>query len=293
MNRNQLAVFHAVVREGGFGKAAVSLRISQPAVSFQISQLEEALGLRLFDRVGREARLTEAGQILYDYARRIGDIEKEATEAMERLASVKAGKLRIGASSTIGAYLLPQLFKDYRKNWPGVELEMTLSNTAIVQQQLLDGLVDLALVEGRNLDPSLTQLVFREDQLVPVAATSHPLLKMKRVSLTDFLKYPLILREEGSGTRDVILRYLAEKKQAYLGAQTFGSTEAVKGAVAAGLGVSFVSSLTIPGDVMLRRLEVVDLAKDKVIRRPFYVLQMPGKTKLPAVTAFLSILKKR
>lgn len=293
INRNQLALFHAVAEEGGFGRAARRLHISQPAVSIQISQLEDVLGVRLFDRIGRTIRLTPAGETLAAYARRIAALEGEADHAMRQLATVQGGRLRIGASSTIGAYLLPQLMSDFHRQWPAIALEMTLGNTTVIQQQLVDGVIDLGLVEGKHLNPVLTIQTFRDDQLVPIAAWDHPLTKLRSPTLKQFLKYPLILRETGSGTRQTILDFLSARGLANFETQSFGSNEAVKGAVAAGLGVSFVSSLTIPGDVMLKRLEVLGLKDAKVIRRPFYVIQIPGKTPNPAAAAFMSIVRKR
>jgi len=293
INRNHLAIFHAVAEQGGFGRAARILHISQPAVSIQVSQLEETLGVRLFDRIGKTIRLTDAGHRLLAYAARISVLEREAAEAMQRISDVREGRLRLGASTTIGAYLLPQIISDFRKQWPDVRLEMVLHNSKQVQQQLLDGLIDIGLVEGVSSDPAIVSEPFRDDQLVPVAAKENPILQMARPNLKKFLTYPLILREEGSGTRDSILEFLHSKGFSPAEVHSFGSNEAVKGAVTAGLGVSFVSSLTIPGDVLLKRFSVVPLLDAKVIRRPFYVLRAPGRVPDPVTTAFLSILKRR
>lgn len=293
INRNHLALFHAVAEEGGFGRGAQRLRISQPAVSLQIAQLESILGLRLFDRVGRSVRLTQAGEELAEYARRIATLEAEAEEAMIQFTQTKRGRLRIGASSTIAAYLLPQLMCDYRARWPEIELEMSIGNSAQIQQQVLDHVVDIGLVEGAKPDEQLDIKTFRDDQLVPVVPWGHPILSERRPSLKSFAKLPLIMREPGSGTREVIEAFLLEKGYPSAAAFAFGSTEAVKGAVAAGLGVSFISSLAVPGDVMLKRLAVVRLKDAPAIKRPFYNMHAHGKLSNPVVEAFQSILKRR
>jgi DNA-binding transcriptional LysR family regulator len=293
INRNHLALFHAVAQEGGFGKAARRLRISQPAVSIQVAQLEETIGLKLFERSGRAVHLTEAGIELADYALRIAKLESEANQAMEDLIGLRRGRLRVGASTTIGAYLLPQILCRYRSRWPDIEISMEISNSAQIQNQVTDGLLDLGLVEGSQPEPPLQWQVFREDQLVPIVPWGHPILETKRPTLKSFLRHPLILREIGSGTRESIVAFLRERSLPWDETLHFGSTEAVKGAVAAGMGVSFVSSLVIPGDVMLKRFAVVPLVDAKSIRRPFYAVQAPGKNPSPAVAALLSIIKVR
>jgi DNA-binding transcriptional LysR family regulator len=291
LNRNHLALFHAVAEEGGFGLGAKRLRISQPAVSLQVRELESVLGVRLFDRLGRKIRLTEAGEVLLSYTRRIAHLEQEAEAALADLAGLKSGRLSIGASTTIGAYLLPQLLSKFRESYAEVSLHLEIANTEQIQQRLLDGTLDVGLTEGLADEAQLIVEVFREDDLVAIVAPNHPLARKRKVTAEAFLLNRLILREPGSGTREVIEHALARKGLHAQAGYCLGHTEAIKGAVHAGLGVAFVSALAVAGDVKLGRLAIIKLS-DLAIHRPLHLLRLQGRTISPSLEAFLALLKK-
>lgn len=291
MNLNHLAIFQAVAEEGGVSRGAERLLISQPAVSKQLRQLEKALGVDLFDRHPGGVRLTAGGELLLGFAKRLFAVEAEAEQAISQYRGVTRGRLALGASMTVGVYLLPELVATFRKHHPDIDIRWEIGNTHHVQEMLLTGVLDLGLTEGFVESAHLIADVFGTDELIPVARPDHPILRGKEgVTLDEFLREKLILREVGSGTREVIERALIERGFTDVRADlSVASTEAIKRAVAAGLGVAFVSHLAIDAEIgakQLARVQIPGLS----IRRPLHRLELRGKSRMPAVEAFLSIL---
>jgi DNA-binding transcriptional LysR family regulator len=290
MNRNHLALFLAVAEEGGFSRAAERLLISQPAVSLQVAELENALGLKLFDRLPRGVRLTEAGNVLLAYARRIAVVEAEADRAILELKGLSRGRLVVGASLTVGSYVLPPVFGEFHRRYPEVELSLEIVNTHEVQRRLVENSFDLGLMEGFLEAEELVSDVFHEDELVVIVPPGHALAKRRKVMAADVGGEPLILREVGSGTRAVVERALRAKGLAVKPVMSLGSTEAIKRAVVAGLGVAIVSSLAIGTELKAGELAVVPVG-DLKIRRPLYRLELRGKERSPAAGRFLELLE--
>ncbi|HEX3627152.1 MAG TPA: LysR family transcriptional regulator [Verrucomicrobiae bacterium] len=292
MNRNHLALFHMVARAGSISRGAEQARVSQPAVSKQIAELEEALGVQLLERLPRGCQLTEAGRILADYAGRWRSVETEAARAIEEYRGLKRGKLAIGASMTIGGYLLPGAIGEFHRRFPDIELQMEIANTRRIQESLLDGSIELGLTEGPMEDSELKSLVFFHDELVPIAPVGHPLLKRKNVHARDICREPFILREEGSGTRAVVERALRRKGLKVTPLLSLASSEAIKNAVAAGIGLAIVSRWVIESDLQTRRLGIIPL-KDLEIQRPLHLQRIQGRSESPAVSKFLEVLKSQ
>jgi DNA-binding transcriptional LysR family regulator len=273
MNRNHLAIFRAVAEAGSISRGAEALLISQPAVSSQVAELETALGAKLFDRLPRGVRLTQAGETLFGYARRIALIEDEAARAMTDLRGLKRGRLAVGASRTIGAYLLPQLLGKFRRQHPDIELAVSIGNTREIHQQVMEHALELGLTEGVVDDPLLDARAFGSDELVTILPPQHPLTRSRKVTAAMVCREPLIFREVGSGTREVVERALARKGLAPTPAFSLGSPEAIKRAVAAGLGVAIMSRLAVADELRAGRLVTVTLA-DLKINRPLFVVRM-------------------
>ena len=175
MNLNHLTVFHAVAQTGSMTHGAERLDISQPAVTKQVQELEGALGVHLFDRIGRRVRLSQAGEILADYSARIFALVREAEQAMADVRAVRAGKLVIGASTTIGSYLLPGLVAEFWRRFPDIELLVRIQNTEQIHRQLAANELDLGLTEGLIEEEGLEAEVFYRDELVVIAAPGHRL----------------------------------------------------------------------------------------------------------------------
>jgi DNA-binding transcriptional LysR family regulator len=292
MNRNHLALFHAVAQAGGISRGAELARVSQPAVSKQIAELEDALGVRLLERLPRGCRLTEAGTMLADYARRWRSVENEAERAIAEYRGLQRGRLAIGASLTIGGYLLPAAIGEFHRLFPEIDLQLEIANTQHIQQSLLDGMVELALTEGPIEDDELESAVFYQDELVAIAPARHPLLNKKRVTVREICREPFILREEGSGTRAVVERALRRKGITVKPLMSLASPEAIKNAVAAGMGLAIVSRLIVALELQTGLLGVIPL-QDLTIRRPLHLQRVRGRSESPAAAKFLEVLKAR
>ncbi|MEO1083149.1 MAG: LysR family transcriptional regulator [Acidobacteriota bacterium] len=290
MNRNHLALFRAVAEHGGITAAARALRISQPAVSSQISALERQLGARLFDRLPGGARLTPVGDELFSYAARIGRLEAEARDAVADFLGLRKGRLAVGASTSIGSYFLPEVMGAFDRQNPGIQLSLRIDNTEGIQQALTDGTLDVGLTEGLAPEDDFDVDVFREDELCLIAPPDHDLARRPQVSLADVLSHPLLAREPGSGTRAIVERAFARAHVEAEPAMSLGSSEALKRAVAAGLGVAWVSQLTLGDELTVGRLVTVPV-DDFSIRRPLHRLLLRDRSPSPAVRAFEQILQ--
>ena len=290
MNINHLTIFHAVAEEGSMSRGAERLCISQPAVSKQIKDLETALGVTLFDRLPRGLRLTEAGEVLASHARRLFAVEADAERAIAELKGLVQGRLTVGASLTIGDYLLPQLLGGYRKKHPGIELHLEVANTQVIQRKLRENALDIGLTEGFAEDADLIAEVFGKDELVAVVPPGHPLLQESEVPAARFCAEPFLMREPGSGTRQVVERALAERGIVVQPAMSLGSTEAIKRGVAAGLGVAIISKLALETEFSAGRLCPLTLS-DLTITRPLHLIRLRGKSEGAAVQAFVQMLK--
>jgi DNA-binding transcriptional LysR family regulator len=289
MNRNHLALFHAVAQAGGISAGAAAVRVSQPAVSKQIAELEESLGVKLLERLPRGCRLTEAGEILADYAKRWQALEADAAHAIEEYRGLKRGRLSLGASLTIAGYLLPRVLAEFHRRYPEIELRVQTANTRQIQVALLDGTLELGLTEGIAEAPELESEVFFEDELVVVAPAGHPLLQRDAISARELCREPLIVREAGSGTRAVFERALARKGLEFTPLVEFSSPEAIKSAVGCGMGLAIVSRLIVGLELQTKTLGIVPL-KDLTIRRPLRRQWLRGRNPSPAGMKFLELL---
>ncbi|HZZ58151.1 MAG TPA: LysR family transcriptional regulator [Opitutaceae bacterium] len=289
MNRNHLALFHAVAQAGSISGAAASVHVSQPAVSRQIGELESALGVRLLDRLPRGCRLTEAGAILAGLASRWRAVENEAARAMEEYRGLKRGRLTVGASMTIGGYLLPGMLAAFHRRCPQIDLQVEIGNTSRIHQALVDGAVDAGLTEGPLQAEDVESAPFFQDELVPIAPPGHPLLRKGGVTARELCREPILLREEGSGTRAVVERALRRRGIAVQPLLALASPEAIKNAVAAGLGVAFVSRLVIEAEVRAGTLGIISV-RDLSIRRPLHLRRARGRSVSPSLAIFLEIL---
>jgi DNA-binding transcriptional LysR family regulator len=292
MNRNHLALFHAVAQAGSISRGATRARVSQPAVSKQIAELEAALGLRLLERLPRGCRLTEAGRILEDYAQRWSSLENDAARAIEEYRGLKRGRLAIGASQTIGGYLLPEMIAEFHRRFPEIELQLEIGNTEHVQRLLLAGAVELGLTEGTLESEELESTVFFQDELVAIAPAGHPLLKKKSVTVRELCREPFILREEGSGTRAVMERALRRQGLKIKPLLSLVSPEAIKNLVAAGMGLSIVSRLIVALELQTGSLGIIPL-KDLTIPRPLHWQRVRGRSQSPALAKFQAVLQSQ
>jgi DNA-binding transcriptional LysR family regulator len=286
----QLRTFKAVADLNSFSLAAQHLRLSQPSVSYQVKELEEALGLPLLDRLGKRVHLTEAGSVLYSYARRILDVLDEAALALEEMRGIKRGKLRVGASTTVGIYLLPAALGAFKKLHPGLVISLEIGTRARVQEQVLRNELDLAVVGPALKDPDLAILPFISDELVVIAPAGHTLAGRRGLVLKDLEDQPFVMREPASGSR-WSLEKAARKAGAKLNvAMELGSNGAIKHAVASGLGLAVVSRYACALELSSKRLVELDV-RGFPIRRDWHIVHLRRRRLPSSVLAFIEFLK--
>lgn len=289
MNRNHLAIFRAVAEHSGITRAAEALHISQPAVSSQLAQLETQLGAKLVHRLPRGVELTSIGDVLYSYARRIGQLEDDAQRAVQDHLSLHRGRLAVGASTSIGSYLLPQILGAFAQQFPGVQLSLSISNTETIQRDLLDGTLDLGLTEGFAPEEHFEITVFREDVLLLIVPPNHPLTTRDSITLRQLAQYPLLAREPGSGTRAVLEKAFLQRGVDFDVSMSLGSSEALKRGVAAGLGLALMSELAVSLELTLGRLAAVPV-EDLALRRPLHLLRPLDRQPSVPAKAFVEML---
>jgi DNA-binding transcriptional LysR family regulator len=286
----QLRTFKTVADLNSFSLAAQQLRLSQPSVSYQVKELEEAIGLPLLDRLGRRVHLTEAGTVLYTYARRTLDVLDEASLALEEMRGIKRGNLRVGASTTVGIYLLPAALGAFKKLHSGLVISLEIGTRARVQEQVLANELDLAVVGPALKDPDLAILPFVSDELIVIAPAGHKLAGRRALALKDLEHQPFVMREPASGSR-WSLEKAARKAGAKLDvAMELGSNGAIKHAVESGLGLAVISRYACALELSGHRLVELNV-RGFPIRRDWHIVYL-RRRRLPAsVLAFIEFLK--
>jgi DNA-binding transcriptional LysR family regulator len=284
VNLHALRIFTLVARERSFSRAAELLFLSQPAVSRAIRELEQEQGVELFDRTARPPAVTTAGAVLLAHATQLFAAERAAERAMAELRDLQSGSLAIGASSTIGIYLLPAQLAEFQQQRPQLRLFLDIGNTQQILDRLCMAELDIALVEGPAERPQLEQTIWRADQLVVIAPPGHPLSGRRSVAAQQLADYPFILRESGSGTREVIEAALRRADLTLQVRLELGSTEAIKRAVAAGMGLAIVSQMTVADELRSGRLAAIDL-RDLPLERELRLVTVRGRPLTPAAQA--------
>ncbi|MEW5756649.1 MAG: LysR family transcriptional regulator [Pseudomonadota bacterium] len=292
MSDRRLKVFHTVAKLLSFTKAAEALHMTQPAVTFQVRQLEEQLNTRLFDRTHNRISLTDAGERVYGYATRIFDLYDEMENSVRELTGDISGVLLIGASTTIAEYMLPALLGDFKRMYPDVGLRLKVSNTDGIVSMVENNVIDLGVVEAPVANKNLAVELCRMDKLVVIVPHGHPLADKGKVRIPDLLGYPYISREEGSGTRDVINGYL--KLNGYDEGELntimeLGSPESIKGVVQAGIGITIMSETTLSKEMALGTLVALDL--EPALERPFSFVHQKQKFKQRAMDELLNFAR--
>lgn len=292
MSDRRLQVFYTVARLLSFTKAAEELHMTQPAVTFQVRQLEEQFNTRLFDRTHNRISLTEAGKKVYECGERIFEIYAEMDNAVRQLTGDVSGVLILGASTTIAEYMLPVLLGDFKAENPDVTVRLKVANTDGIVSQVENNAIDLGVVEAPVTNKNLVVEECSKDQLVVIVPPGHELANEDSVALKRLGDYPFICREEGSGTREVMLEnmHLAGISPNELNvSMELGSLEAIKGAVEAGMGISVISAATIQKELKLGTL--VAIKTDPPIVRPFSFVHQKQKFRMRAMDELLSFAR--
>jgi DNA-binding transcriptional LysR family regulator len=288
---DQLRILKAIAAEGSFKRAADSLYVSQPAVSLQVQHLERQLDVPLFDRGGRRAQLTEAGQLLLSYGDRILSLCQETCRAIDDLQNLNGGTLIIGASQTTGTYLMPQMIGLFRKKYPDVSVQLHVHSTRRTAWSVAHGQLDLAIIGGEvpaDLLDSLEITPYAEDELALILPTSHEIPHGSSLSIEDLYKLQFITLDSQSTIRKAIDRVLLDSgvdpRQLAI-AMELNSIEAIKNAVQAGLGAAFLSVTAIEKELQMGALQQVRI-DGVIIKRMLLQIRNPNRYRSKATEAF-------
>lgn len=288
MADRRLQVFYTVAKHLSFTKAAEILFMTQPAVTFQVKQLEEHFSTRLFDRSHGKIALTPSGKLAMDYAGRVMDLSAEMEVRIAEMTGEVSGMLLIGASTTIADYMLPRLLGAFKTRYPQIQARLTVANSETIESKVADHTLDVGLIEASSHYPNLECKVLGQDELVMICPPLHDLASLCSVSAAKVATQPYINREMGSGTREAVDDYFRRSGVAPEGMDVvleLGSPDAIKSAVEVDLGVAIVSRATVSKELKTGDLVAVQL--DPPLFRPLSVIYAPEKFRPKLLQSFL------
>lgn len=280
----QIKVFQAVAHHLSYTQAAQALHLSQPAVSMQIKQMEENIGLPLFEQLGKKIYLTEAGVEMSHYCRTISQQLEEASEVLEQLKGIKKGKLKISVASTAN-YFATRLLAAFTRRYPGTSFSLDVTNRETLLRQLEQNECDLVIMGKPPEQMELTVLPFMDNPLVVIAPPDHPLVENRKIKLERLQQETFVVREQGSGTRIAMERFFAEHHVELNTGMEMTSNEAIKQAVEAGLGLGIVSIHTMGLELEAGRLVTLDVESLPILRH-WYIVHRRGKRLSPVAETF-------
>ncbi|AIF49962.1 LysR family transcriptional regulator [Pelosinus sp. UFO1] len=286
MTLRHLLVFLHVCDEGNMTAAAEKLYIAQPSVSQAISELEKHYNVKLFERLGRKLYITMAGQKLLTYARHIVNLNNEVEEVMRN--SNENSVLRVGASVTVGTYVLHEVIKKFTKCNPGAKVISTVNNTTVIEGMLQIDQLDIGLVEGRVQAQGILQTPFMTDELVLVSSTVHPFAKKEKINPSDLEAMEFIVRETGSGTRELFESVMVDKGIHWQISGVYNNAETIKNAVKVGLGVSVMSRMAIQKEVERKELAIIEI-EGMYFKRHFNLVYHKNKYISPVLSKFIHL----
>ena len=292
LNLHLLRVFQAVVEHQGFSRAAENLFISQSAVSKAVNELERQLDLPLIERGSggrRGVQLTDSGLALYEHARGIFAMERIALEEVRDRVGLRKGALRIGASSSVAGYWLPPAIARFMREFPGITPELVVGNTSETSKAVIDCRIDVGFVEGVVDDPRIDATLWKNEALQLVAARDLPFARQRRPDKGALDRQTWLLRETGSGTRQVTQAFweshgIVPKKMVEI-----GSNEAIARAVAADAGIAILPTVIVADLISVQRVRAVAIA-DENLTRPLFRLELVNRPRSPALQGFLQVL---
>ncbi len=280
----QLKVFESAARHLSYTRAAEELHLSQPGVSMQIKQLEDMVGLPLFEQIGKKMHLTEAGREVYAYSDSIGHMLEEAEVVLDELKGLRSGRLSISVATT-ASHFATRLLAAFSQRYEDVIISLDITNRASLREQLEANQPDLVIMGQPPEGVEVEADAFMENPLVMIAPAGHVLSGRKNIPLSEIENESFVVREPGSGTRGAIERFFTRHDIEFHSGIEMTSNEAIKQAVEAGLGLGIVSIHTLELELETKRLQVLDV-KDFPIVRHWYILQRKGKRLSPAAQAF-------
>lgn len=276
----RLKVFYTVANRLSFTKAATELFITQPAISKHIQELEEEYKIKLFDRNGNKISLTQAGKLLLTHTNKLFEIYRDIDFDMSKLINQQRGLLRIGASTTISQYIIPPLLARFHQKLKDVKVNLRNGNTEQIENALLNKEIEIGIVEGQSKNKSIKYIPFLKDELVLVCNSKNPLVSKTEISKEDLLKMHFLMREQGSGTLEVIeyaLKPFDLNLSQLIIEMELGSTESIKSYLMNSDCVAFISIHAIEKELKNQELAILDI-NNLIIERYFYIISLQGKT---------------
>jgi DNA-binding transcriptional LysR family regulator len=295
LNFHQLHIFYTVADKGSFSMAAQALHMTQPAVTMQVQSLEDYFGTKLFQRSTKKIELTEAGRTLLPFAKRSIDLIKDTDIAMSKFTHMLEGRLQLGASLTIGEYILPRLLGPFSKEYPTISVSLKVMNTTQILEEIFNHQLTFGLVEAPIHHPDVKTEIVLNDELMLIVPSDHPLADQASITLDDVLLYPFILREQGSGTRQVMeeeLRRVGYGTDRLKIVMELGSTGAIKSAVEAGLGITLLSPTAVRHETALGIFKVKSI-EGLTFTRHFYSIYLQAALLPISAVTFLTFLRER
>ena len=293
MLSDSMRVFITVADKKNFSKAAKALSLTQPAVSFQIQTLEQYYQTMLFDRVNRHVKLTAAGELLLDYAVHMNNLQAELERNMQQLTGHVKGELLVGASTTIGEYILPYVVGAFKQNYPDVNATIQIMNTKDIAENVNNKSFDLGIIEGPvELTENMEAIAFLEDELVLAIPTDHPFAVKESITLEELKTLPYITREPGSGSRLIFEQALIDAdfdiEELHM-VMELGSTTSIKSAIMGGLGISTISKWAIQDLVKTGKVAALNI-EGLTLKRTFNIILNNDKFHSEATGKFLDFL---
>jgi DNA-binding transcriptional LysR family regulator len=289
MTLHQLTIFLAVAKFRSFTQAADDLKMSQPDVSVQIRNLENEIGLSLFERLGKKIRLTEAGEVLKERATNICSQLEDTRQLLAELKGMVRGSLVVGASTTIGMYLLSKPIGEFSRRFPGIKTYLKTGTTGAVEEMVLNAVVDLGFTVGVPI-PEVKGEIFMNDELVLIHLPRHPFSAKKQVRLEDLYNENFILRGPGSLSHRVFVNLFRDKETRPNIGMELDNTQAVKWAVAEGLGISLIPKHAVMPELQ-RRLLSIKRIEGGLLQCPLNIISHPQRKFSPAARAFLELIR--
>lgn len=289
INLHQLATFQVVAKHSSYVRAAEELHFSQPAVSAQIHQLEESMGVKLFDKIGRRTRLTQAGEELYLYSQKIFSLIDETLETMESLRSPQYGRLSVGADTTVGTYVIPGLLGKFRQVYPDVEITLEVVNRNYLVDAMVNNRVDMVVMGKIPTEVPVFVAPFAPNELVLVAPPTHRLAGCQHVPFSELGREHFLLREVGSGTRAALEGAFQEAGIPLQVSMQVGNNSAIKQGVAAGLGIALISRVALDMELETHRLMILDV-EGFPITKQWRLVHLKDKNLSATARAFKSFM---
>lgn len=291
MNFRKLKIFYETATELNMTKVAKKLYISQPSISQAIHEIEEELDVKLFDRIGKKLFLTQEGEVYLSYVRRILNLYEEGLKTVSDMSKNEKGKIKIGASTTIGIYILPDIIKGFLQEHKGIEVSLSVANTEKIEKMILENEIDFAYIEGRCSYKEIIKEEMWEDELIFICSLSHSWNRKENLEDGDIAKEKLIMREGGSGTREVVESFFENNNIEYNVFMELGNTEAIKKSVEANLGVSCLSKRSVIEKIENGSLSGLRI-KDKKIKRMLSLIYHKDKFLSNNIKMFVDYSRK-